>query len=78
MYWGAWVAQSAEHPTLGFGLGHNLMVHEFEPRVGLRADSADPAGDSLSLSLSFSLSLCLPLLCLHACMHSFSLKINKP
>ena len=37
--------------------GHDLMVREFEPRVGLRADSAEPASDSLSPSLSAALSL---------------------
>ena len=30
MLGGAWVAQSVEHPTLDFGSGHDLMVHEFE------------------------------------------------
>ena len=27
--WGAWVAQSVKHPTLGFGSGRDLTVHEF-------------------------------------------------
>ena len=45
--------------THDFGSGHNLMVHEFEPRVELCADSAEPAWDSLSLHLSLPLpSLC--------------------
>ena len=39
-------------PSLEFGSGHDLMVQEFEPRVGLRADSTD----SLSLSPYPSLS----------------------
>ena len=47
---GTWVAQSAKCPILGFGLGHDLAVREFEPRVGLLADSVEPAWDSLSLS----------------------------
>ena len=40
---GAWVAQSAKHPTLDFSSGHDLMVHESEPRNGLHADSTEPA-----------------------------------
>ena len=28
------VAQAVKHPTLDLGSGHNLMVHEVEPRVG--------------------------------------------
>ena len=54
---GAWVAQLVERPTLGFSLGHDLMVRGFKPRVGLHADSMEPAWDSLSPSLS------LPLFC---------------
>ena len=39
-----------------FGSGHDLVVHEFEPRVGLCADSSEPevASDSASPSLSLS------------------------
>ena len=40
--------------TSGFDSGHDLIVCEFKPRIGLWADSAEPAWDSLSLSLSFS------------------------
>ena len=47
---GAWVA-----PTLDFGSGRDLTVHEIEPYIRLCADSAKPAGDSLSLLLSLSL-----------------------
>ena len=36
----------------GFGSGHNLMVHEFEPRIGVAAVRAEPASDHLSPSLS--------------------------
>ena len=36
-----------------FSSGHDLMIHEFEPRVGLSAGSAEPAWDSLP-----PLSLC--------------------
>ena len=49
---GAWVAQSVKRPTLDFGSGHDLVVHEFEPHVGLWADSVEPAWDALSPSLS--------------------------
>ena len=39
------------------------MVHEFKPRIGLHADGAEPAWDSVSLSLSApsTHSLSLPL-----------------
>ena len=46
------MAQSAKLPTLGFGSGHDLTVGEFEPRIRLYTDSAEPAWDSLSPSLS--------------------------
>ena len=39
---GAWVAQLVKRLTLDFGSGHDLAVCEFEPRVGLRADSSEP------------------------------------
>ena len=29
--WGTWVAQLVESPTLDFGSGHNLVIHEIEP-----------------------------------------------
>ena len=63
--WGAWEAQSVKRLTLNFGSGHDLTVCGFEPRVGLCADSVEPAWDSLSLPFS------LPLLL------SLSLSINK-
>ena len=59
------MAQSVKHLTLGFSSGHDLTVHEFEPRVGLCANSVKPAWDSLS-SLSDPLLLALNL----------SLKVN--
>ena len=46
------MAQSVKHPTPGFGSGHDLPVHEIEPHLGLHADSAEPAWDSLYLLLS--------------------------
>ena len=58
------MVQLVEPPTPDFGPGHDLKVHEFEPRIGLHADSTEPAWDSLSPSL------CLPPI------HSLS-KINK-
>ena len=65
------MAQLVKHPILGFGSGHDLTVHKFEPCVGLCADSAEPAWDSLSPFLSGTTqlmrSLSLPL----------SLKTNK-
>ena len=68
--WGVWVAQLVKLPTLHFGSGHDLMVHEFEPHLRLHADSTEPDWDS-----SF------PRLCgcthMHAHTHSLSLKINK-
>ena len=65
----AWVAQSVKRPTLDFGSGHNLTVHEFEPRTGLCADSGEPVWDAVSPGLSappppplmLMLSLSLPL-----------------
>ena len=51
------MAQSVKRPSLGLGSGHDLTVHEFEPRIGLCADSVDPAWDSLSLPLPHALSL---------------------
>ena len=35
-----------------FGSGHDLMVHGFEPCIGLCTDSGQPTWDSLSSSLS--------------------------
>ena len=50
--WGTWVAQSVKRLTLDFGLDHDLKVCEFEPHVGLCADSADPTWDLVSPSVS--------------------------
>ena len=47
-YRGAWVAQSVKCLTLGFSSGHDLTLCEFKPHIGLCADSAVPAWDSLS------------------------------
>ena len=48
---GTWMAQLVERPTLDFGPGHDLTVREFEPGVGLCADSSEPAWDPLSFPL---------------------------
>ena len=66
----AWVAQSAKHLTLDFGSGHDLTVREMEPRVGLCADSTEPAWESPSPSFS------LPLPCSHA-RSTHVLSLNK-
>ena len=46
------MAQSVKHPTLA--QGHNLMVCELEPHIGLCADSEEPALDSLTVPLTLS------------------------
>ena len=53
------MAQLVKRLTLDFGSGDDLVVHEFEPHVGLWADSVEAAWDSVSLPLSLPLpSLC--------------------
>ena len=49
---GTWVAQSVKRPTFDFSSGHDLMVWEFEPRVGPRADGVAPTWGSVSPNLS--------------------------
>ena len=44
------VAQSVKPPALDFGSGPDLTVCEFEPHIGICADSVEPAWDSLSLA----------------------------
>ena len=67
---GAWVAQSVKRLS-DFSSGHDLKVPEFEPHIGLCADSSEPGacfGFFVSLSLcpsplmrvlSVSVSVCL-------------------
>ena len=43
---GAWVYQTDKRLTVDSSSGHDLTVCEFEPRIGLCADSAEPAWDS--------------------------------
>ena len=53
LFLGGWVVQSVKHLTLDLSSGQDLMVHEFEPRIRLCADGAEPTWDppsSLSLS----------------------------
>ena len=53
------MAQSVKRLTLDFGSSQDLTVCETEPSVGLCADSAESAWDSLSLSASTPLSCSL-------------------
>ena len=53
------MSQQVKQLTLDFSSGHDLMVREFEPHIGLHTDSAEPAWDSLSLSASPVLSVSL-------------------
>ena len=50
------MALSVKRPTLGFGSGHDLMVGEFKARIGLCADSVQPAWDDLPLPPSLPLA----------------------
>ena len=68
---GSWVAQWVKCSTLDFGLGHDLMVPEFRPGIGLCADSAEPAWDSVFPSLSAP----FPFVC--ACVLSCLLSLKK-
>ena len=45
-----WLSRLSIH--LDFGSGHDLVVGEMQPRVGLCAGSMEPAWDSLFPSLS--------------------------
>ena len=47
---GAWVAQSVEHPTLGFRPGPDLKIREFKPPLGILSLSFLPAPPPLMLS----------------------------
>ena len=42
------MAQSVKRLTVDFGSSYDFMVCEFQPYVGLCADSMEPAWDSLS------------------------------
>ena len=58
---GRLVAQSVKWPA-DFGSGHDLTVCEFEPRVGLCADSSEPGacfGFCVSLSAPNPRTFCL-------------------
>ena len=61
---GAWVAQLVKRLALGFGSGHDLTVHGFEPRIKLCADGSEPGacfGFCVSLSLCSSPTCALSL-----------------
>ena len=45
------MVQSVERQAVGFYSGHDLVVREFEPHMGLRSGSTEPAWDSLSPSV---------------------------
>ena len=64
------MAQSVKHPTPDSSSGHDLIVREMEPCMGLCTDSAEPAWDSLLLSLCPYPDSLSP-------THNLSLKINK-
>ena len=55
-YRGTWGAQSVTYPTLDFGSGHGLTVHEFKSHIRHCTDSMEPSlglpWDSLSSPLS--------------------------
>ena len=63
------MAPSVKRTMLNFGSSHDLMVHVFEPCMGLCNDNSKPAWDSVSPSLS------APRLLASLCV--LSLKINK-
>ena len=41
--WGTWVAHSVKCLIVGFASGHDLMVHEFKPCIGLCTNGEEPA-----------------------------------
>ena len=49
---GTWVAQSGKHPSLDFSSGHDFVVREIKPCVGLCTIGAEPAWDFLPPSLT--------------------------
>ena len=42
--WGAWVAQVIKHLTLDFGSGRDLTICEFDPHIGLWAETRSMLG----------------------------------
>ena len=70
---GTWAAQSVKCLS-DFGSGHDLMVHGFEPHVGLwlTAQSLEPILNSVSHSLSVPL-----LLVLSHCVSKININNNK-
>ena len=72
------MAQSFQCLAVGFSSGHDLLVHEFEPHIGLCAGSWEP-GARFGFCVSLSLSAPPPPMRLRSLAFSlFSLsKINK-
>ena len=71
------MAQLVNCPTFHLSSGHDLTLHEFEPRVRLWAVSADPiSSSSPRFCLGFCLFLSLLLPCSCFCMHSLSLSLK--
>ena len=61
------MAQPVKRLTLDFSSGHDLVICEYKPPIGLHSGSVEPVLDSLSPSLSAPLQLTVTL----------SLKVNK-
>ena len=68
------MAQLVEYLILDFVSGHDLMVHGFNPCIGLCTDSIGPAWDYLSPCLSLCHS---PIHAYLSLSLSLSLKINE-
>ena len=66
------MAQSVKHSSLDFGSGLDLTVCDFEPRIGLHANSALGI-----LSLSLSLSLCPSPICGYSLSQNKSINFKK-
>ena len=74
--WGARVGQPVKRLILDFSSGHDLLVREFRPHVGLCADNEDCLG-ILSLFLSPSLSSPSLLTHTHTHTHTHSLSLSQ-
>ena len=69
------MAQPVRYLTPDFSSGHGLVVCEFNPCIGLCADSTEPAAQSLLGRLSLSPAF-LPLPHSHAHMCALSLSLS--
>ena len=70
LWWGAWVAQSVEHPTLAQVMISRLVSSSPTSGSVLTAQSLEPASDSVSSSLSAP-----PLLILSLSLSKINIKI---